>query len=480
MSSQGQKIIDWINSRDPDLASIIRGAMLDRSLVPKSGGGITFIYNPNHGITTDSSEVEGTIRSFIIPFALKTSDDWTSGQVGNLAGYQYEVTYGDRTGVALSNGCRLVPSNYTGDNTAVWEVQSGTLPNSGKSFVGGAQKRRTRKTGGGVDVTMRRKLASKVAAEHTHQLRKDNAVSYNAYLVKVVSLLEFLKIYHSELFYAVLPIVDCDPFITFCLLIEPYKLKGEHLIPDSILFGDGGWKGVNLCQSPFEEFKTILGTVNKSDPSMFYTNRHRLIDLMNQKRNALNGSSPSMWVSDVETAYTELITNNSINGSSPVLPNSTILLVGGQKKLWQDQFRFIIFQALQDVYECLPEERCSRFEGLLKDIEIHWAGDDYAKEQQITTAIVSRLASKSAEMAVLAKFTDSTDFLYMLPTAEEASTEWGSMNPSDSDVYNRNAVAFKQLMSVCKDDGYKILADKLKAIKAINNGVMPAALSSVM
>jgi hypothetical protein len=49
-------------------------------------------------------------------------------------------------------------------------------------------------------------------------------------------------------------------------------------------------------------------------------------------------------------------------------------------------------------------------------------------------------------LVLIRKFVNSTDFLYI--PSNNMSESWGSMNPGDEQLYNRNAVAHSNLVKI--------------------------------
>ncbi len=460
------RIYQWIEAQDPMLASAIHDLCLEGNLSPSHGRGVTFLYPKEKALrdeivekaySDDADEAQKLIESLIIPDALLTAADFNRRPVGNRLGVKIGVEAVEGSKVKLAGGAELSPaddfhplSKRAGD-IAVWLLTKGRVPTSGESYSAPVPARRgpkapTRGGNGGEGPSERLLLARKVEAKFDRCMRLDRCASHNPYLAKVVSLLNYLKMAHPDVLTKVLPVIDYEPVITFYLLLEPYKTSGENLIPDGILFGEGGWNCAHAYGNAVEEYKAIFASLPQQASSV-YAFRDRAavmaqIDLVRQKYGSLNPRSGPQFVQD---CYAALASQNAIQGLTPILPDSTLAALAGGKKLWQDEFRFIVHEALQTMRQ-MPYTS-DVLGSILRDICTCWPGNNYASE--IRLANVADLRSNVAprnELLLLGKFVNSTDFLY-LPVAPEAVGEaWGDPNnPLDWAVYNRNAAALANL-----------------------------------
>lgn len=472
------RIYQWVEAKDPDLAGAIRDLCMEGALSGGRHSGATFIY-PSAAVRKQivkdaySADPEKAIRvleAHIISEGVRTAAEIRKG-VGSRLGIQLEVESGSGASVTLKGGAKLkVAEDFhplRKDNIAVWEVESGEVPLEGPEYKPPARGRAPRASGGrdgaakargyrGGNATGPRLLMAKaVEQNYSACMRADRCRSRDPYLTHSVSLLNFLKLQHPDLLAKVLPMIDRDPAVTFYLLLEPYKTQGsDYVLDNSVLFGREGWNGVEIFETAVTDFEGFFETV---DPSIADTqavrsaiDNVRLQILGEDGRRANKVSTPK----EVRSVYKTLIAQNSIAGVQPILPQVTVEALPGDKKVWQDELRFMLHASLQEVRQS-PIYDEGDFAAILEMLAQH-PGNDYAKEAVLSNAeLLQSNVAPQDEFMLLVKFINSTDFLYVPVSAENVGGAWGDVpvvsGPSafydagDLNVYNAEASKQKLL-----------------------------------
>lgn len=463
------RIFQWIEQQDAEFAGAIRDLCLEGALSPGGrAAGVTFLYPRDKdyrreiidaAYSAEADEAVKMVESLILPDVFLTAADFSRAgrDVGSRAGIKYTVEPGAGSGkVALAGGIELAvaedfrPLARRAGDIAVWIVAKGRLPLTGEPYTppAGAKKHRAADVRGGsagTDLAARAQLAAATEAEYDRCMRADRCRTHNPYLAKTVSLLNWLRAKCPDTLAAVAPILDVDPMITFYLLLEPYKTnEGPRMIADSMLFGEGAWNGSDCYSNAVGEYEAHLSVVDGSAfavrdrpavASQIDAVRQRIVASMNPRE------APAL----VAAAYEMLVERNSIEGMEGVLPESTrAALQPRGKKLWQDELRFIVHAALQEL-RAAPYAPDS-FAAIVRDLRTKWPGNNY--EAELCLANVSDIKNSvapRAELLMLMKFINSTDFMFVTPLPSAVGNTWGSMNPTDTAVYNRNAVALADL-----------------------------------
>jgi hypothetical protein len=472
------RIFQWVEAQDPDLAAAIRDLCLERALSPAGpAGGVTFLYPKekeyraeivSKAYSDEAEEAVKLIESLIIPDALVQGADFSRRPVGSKLGVKYVVESADSMKVKIANGVELVPSSdfspleSRANKLAIWVIAKGRLPLKGEAYKAPPPERRAKHGGGdsgvsGIGLNDRQLLAANTEGEFDRCMKRDKCRSHNPYLAKVVSLLNYLKAKAGDVLLKVMPVLDYDPVVTFYLLLEPYKTRGEHLIPDSLLFGDGAWNGADAYGNAVSEYEAIFRALpnqqamsatdsSTGSPVIPWAFRDRAavaaqVDVLRQQFGAANPREGPRIVQDV---YAVLAGQNSIGGMAPILPDSTNAALAGSKKLWQDEFRFTVHEALQEMRQ--TPYSTDTFASIVRDLRTAWPGNNYSEE--ICLSHVSDIKSNVGprpELLLLTKFVNSTDFLYMPVAPDIVGGAWGSMDPTDWQVYNRNAITLGNL-----------------------------------
>jgi len=455
----------WIETRDPKFANAInRDLCMGRTLSAGRRSGVTLLFPPEKVRKeiiklTHSETMEEAIRlmeAHIVPVAIHAASDFKS-DVGSRLGVKFEVEKIDNGAVVLKGGAKLAPAKdfapLKRDNISVWEVVDGTVPLEGPEYALPYRKRGESKgaaepepvRGGDSHLNSRQVLATNVESEFDRCMRADRCRSKDPYISYSVSLLNFLKTHHPSIFAAVSPVVDRDPAVTFYILVEPYKTRGEFLLPEHVLFGPTGWNGAAIYENGVSEFAAFFEALphhsaasaedrSSGEPVVPFIYRDvgflrsavdniRLGIIGEDGRRANRVSTPKQ----VRQVYETLITQNSVGGAQPILPDATVRILPGAKKLWQDELRFVLHSALEQIRR-MPVYEAHDFGEVVRMLRFNRPGNDYGRESTLSSA--SELGASVAptqEFSLLLKFINSTEFLYFPVPREKVGGDWGEI-----------------------------------------------------
>jgi hypothetical protein len=466
------RIFQWIEAHDSDLAEAISQLCLEGALSAGRTAGVTFLYPKDKAYrqeiadkawTDEADEAVKLIESLIIPDALLSAADFNRRPIGSRLGVKYAVESADSKKVVIAGDVELVQADdfqtleRRAGELAVWVVTKGRLPLTGESYSAPRSERRGKTapaTTGGSGSSARLMLAARVESEYNDCMARDGCRAFNPYLAKVVGLLNYLQARHPELLALVQPLLDYEPLITFYILLEPYKTGGDPLLPDAVLFGDGAdagdaWNGACAFTSAVAEYEAFFKGGPDASGSLF-RNRAGVtaqIDSVRQQISAV-GSNLRQIPMMVQNVYAVFAEKNSIGGMGPIVPEATQRALGGVKKLWMDEMRFIVHEALQNMRS--QPYASANFLGIVQDFRARWPGNDYAAEILLSNAAdVKTDVSPKVHLLMLLKFVNSTDFLYLpMPPEMVGGGPNGSMDPTDPTIYNRNAVALGGLRRI--------------------------------
>ena len=494
--TQHCRIFQWIEDRDPVFAEAFRHLCVEGALSPGATG-VTFLYPEDaayrqeivdKAYSDDADKAVKMMEALIIPDLFTQSSDFNRRAVGTRSGVALNVeSVGDGC-VTFAGGLTIVPAKFTplGDRRiAVWQISKGRAPLEGKAYAPPAPARRPFRTGGCEGPHERRRLANSVEAEFDSCMRGGRGWSCNPYLAKTVSLLNYLKAERPDILDSVLPVLDYEPIISFYLLVEPYKSSGEYLIPTSVLFGDRAWNCAEAYSDAVAEYEGFFAAAASPQAPFMYRDRVAVARQIDNVRTAVNNKSPRDMPKAVKDAYDTFASQNAIAGMSPIMSPGAFRALAN-KKLWQDEFRFTIHEALQEMRSGAYDPR--NWQTIVQDLRETWPGNNYVAELSLTNADErSKDVAHRMALLLLGKFVNSSDFLYLPMPPDMASRAWGGAtdgmgDASDWSMYNRNAVALENLRRVtgmARADGISPQAMQELSLYIKKNGRLPPAVASM-
>jgi hypothetical protein len=484
-SSKYCKIMFWLKEKDKDLADAFEKMCMDDSLIPRrSDYGITFIYPDDKDYRkkiirmANGEDEEMAIKimgSLILVQPIHAGRDFERFKESMVSTIGLKIDYvsSDDTSAKFEGGIELEKVEFTPlhhNNFDVWKIVKGEMPIDGEIVERPRRKIQPRNVplveGGDDDppvvshyhYTMARaQIATAVEANFLNLYMNGKHELYNPYIAKVISLLHFLSSKHREVFMTVVPIIDLDPFVTFYLLLEPYKTVGEYLIPNEVLFNPSDpWTQIDTHENAVHDYMAFFNTIDHlveekhfSDgivPGMFSHPEEVLRDI-EEVRNSITGDSDRLngvrMLKDIKIAYEILEKRNQINGKGPVLPQRTIRLLSPYKKLWQDEFRFIISNAFTSLLS-LARPDAIELSDIYVVIRFQKRGNNYEDELFLSKR-EQYIQSKDRQYLVV-KFVNSSYFFYFPNSEKNIGEKDGEMfDPKDFRRTNLNLTNFQSL-----------------------------------
>ncbi len=486
------QIGQYIKAQDPDFHAAFESMCMLGALSPKPG--VTFLYPTSAAhrkeicalVSDDSEKALKMMEALIIPITLLAAEDWQRGSVGALTGVKYSVVSAAGGKVTLAGegkeslvleraaDFKQLAKYAAAPRAAVWAILSGRPPLAGDKFERPSGKAHGKIKGGGWGAPPARARLAMTVEAATAAARGAGG----PYLAKVCGLLAHLKAKNPALFAALAPLIDWDPAVTFYLFVEPYKTSGDYMIPDAVLADWGGVDGFGDCTAAYKA--CCEADAKARDPAQIAAR----VDAVRLQICGADGSSlnkvrtPTMTMA----AYEALVSSNKIDGMGPIFSDATLRLIGSPaKKAWQDELRFVLHNALQEVagrYE--PAE----FRNVTEMLRVIRPGNNYAKESSIFNSPLSRTnVAPNADMGYLQRLINCSDFLYVAcPEAHVGAPMGAAADPRDLTVYNRNASALAALNATVMPARQGVSAGAIAELRAYvaQFGALPAEVTALV
>lgn len=457
------RIIDYIDTVDSDLAAMIRGLCVDMSLGSLKGKpGITFLmpvdktfrqkieklaYSDDPAEATKANDM---LNALIIKDVFKSPADWMAKKddIPNslLPSQHVDVESTTAKEVIFKSGAKAVLDTDFKDssrksNLAVWKL-TGEIPvttdkpaklkyvnmNKGKGKIGGYAP--------GNLHTQSQRFKIAIAVENAYALCRlqssDPTYQHrDAYVEHVLSLIHYILHVRNDrslLIEKVLPMISLDK-IDFYYLVEPHKISGTYILDDNLIAEWWLQKHTYVVQNKklIEDIEHLLN--NSGNTALVYSSRNMLLDKIAEIRQKIisdSSSRPRGVVDEIDVAYKELESSNTIGGAGPVYPASLANFYAGESGLkeLQDELRFLAYGAFKRL-ESGPFD-ISSFNDLLNFIgEFLCAGTSEERSR------VQKLLNKNSLRTLIAPtekvneiriFTNSTMFMYIPLTCDEANS----------------------------------------------------------
>lgn len=451
------RIFNWIQDNDEEFAEVMTNLCIDRIAdTNKKHTSITFLM-PKGKLRTEIVDLAYSntpekavdiIISLVLPYGFATLESFNNApvnQIGNKLRYVFPkivkpndktVNFGDKLVIKAPHP-KLVPRDNA--RIYVWDIESGQPPNNFNKYVDKQEyviPEGSRPVRGGADckldpISQLNGKPRAIFAQAVEQMVRDEIQkihSKNPYLPVVVLLLQrLIEKQHYQIFLKVRPILDVDPIITFYILLEPYKLSGEYLVSDDIfnqrLF-DAIVKVRNIFEDPADEYRKILNRPIDENVAVF-NNTKGVIEVVNGLRNKLlNDTEARLLPEEILRIYNYLEEKNEIKSASSeaatitnVFPESLVAHYQNNhnKRLWQDEYRFIIGECLRTMKtEPDSEARAVVFNNLCNTLKINIRGDDYSNELCIMNYSDYPLTvCVRDKVRMMQYFINSPDFLFI-------------------------------------------------------------------
>lgn len=491
------QIFQFIEELDAEFAGAIKNLCMIAALSPGPGSaGVTFLYPKDDEFraeivaktySKDADEAVKMVDALIVPDFLGTAEDWTRKPVGSAGHVLYKVKSASAKSVVLEGekgDVKLEPNHdfkvltKREGRISVWNIVSGRPPTTGEGYKR-PHRAREKKMGGSPSKTVmggagphwRARCAMNVQERYIEEMRKDRATTCDPYLKKMVGLLQYLQREHPATFAAIQPLLDWSPVVSFYILLEPYKSKGDFMIPDGVLTGPTGWNGADGFGNLVTEYKTAINSIENKEGPYVSRDVRSIVSQTDKLRVQILGSHAELankkrTPKQLVDVYSALISANKIGGLSPILPDATLRLLPGDKKLWQDELRFVLYNALQQVRDYFDEHD---LRAVLRNMCIDRPGDNYTKESCLASAQekFETDVSPNEAFAFVVKFINSTNFLYVpVPETKVGGALGDPIDPRDFSPYNQNHDALKVLNSLRVEPRQTISPHALAEIRA--------------
>jgi hypothetical protein len=431
------RIYNWIEDNDEEFADVMNQLCLDRVAdTNKKHPSITFLMPKGKlrnkivdlAYSDNPEEAANMIISLVLPHGYSSVEDFehasTNKKVGNKLRYLFpeikssgknSVNFGDKLEISLAK--KFAPRDRS--RIYIWQIDSGEPPNGYNKYVEKQEyvlpdfSKRTftkKSTTGGDDDGMsetimnadndrrsRFEFARKIEEVVAAQMNKKSMDPLEMYRPFVTQLLDIIFQYHKNTSIKIRPLLDIDPVITFYLLVEPYKTTGDYIVCsdvfNSTLFNRVlgnvlGSTGIDP-NSYVKKYKSILDDYNfESNTATVFTKPDKIIDLTNFIKNKLLAENDSTSLpAEIIKIYNILEERNEIviDTEQPMSNIFPKLLhdhyrVNHNKKLWQDEYRFIIHKCLKNIRSEFDLHRIPVYKDMLNMISKDLRGNNYSSE----------------------------------------------------------------------------------------------------
>ena len=432
-------IMQWIKKYDIDLFECICDLCLESAFIPhKKSNGITFIlpdknseirknilehaYQESENMNT--AEAIKLLDSLIINDYFPDIPTFEKYKMNNIIiinrlKIKMDIKKVKNNNIVFKNNLIIEPMNKFNENVkkdeetnkyniAVWKMIEGN------SYLDGTK-------------ISEQQLINKTKSSHNYrQLFSNfiennfiqNIINNNIYLFSVFKILTFLQLKHKKEYIKIKFIIDPDPIITFYLLIEPYKNDSNYLISDEIL-------SENLINNILKSDNLCINLVKKEYKKMVLENDNTIIiENIDEIRDRIsNDIGRNISLYSIES-YKSLEIKNTINKMESVLPESLFnhYNKNNNKRLWQDEFRFIIGEDIKNMHlETFIKTKISHFMKICNKIKMYYTGNNYSEELTINNENdISKILPNCFKdrINIIICFVKSCDFLFTVKNHE--------------------------------------------------------------
>lgn len=499
------RILDYLDSVEPDLARIIRGVCVDMSLTSLRGKpGITFLMPVDPKFRKrleelaysdkpeDANKASDMLNNLIIKDVFKQAGDWKSRQVANslVPSQVIDVDSTTKNEVVFKSGAKAVIDDRFIDSSkdrrlAVWKL-SGEIPITTDKIAKELPKKKKGVVGAyepGNLQSQSERFKIALAVENSYALRRlqqDNSgeKQCDVYLETVLSLVHYIKNVRKDealLHDKVLPILSLDK-ADFYFLVEPHRASGDYLLDNSLISEWWACRGQSYM-NPIDIRKDIDAMLSGSTGAAIYSQKSQLMDKIADIRQQISqraAARPRSSADEIEAIYSELEKSNSIGGIGNVFPADLAQYYANNPglKMLQDELRYLTYGAFKQL-----ESRgfdVNSFHDLTNMIGEYLyssTADERARSQKLlnknTLKYMIAPTEKAQEIQI---FVNSTMFMYIPLTSAEAS------NLKVKNSVSRPDPSHIVLFNIAKDL-YKQHERVLKA--GVNNSAILDALKSV-
>lgn len=464
----------WLEKNEPefakavnDLCAAIRFTNRTTFILPSKEVCKKFIAHVEEG-TADGDDAAQSILSAHLINAQFDLDKWSSGGIYTSDKNTIPAAKVNNSSgiVTLPNGTKLtVPKDGRNRiDKPIAFVADGELPKGERSEESSRPERvrRVRKTesdevAGGDEHRAKDNMRSAVfkllSDEHKKHIGKSSREPLM--YMYMVSLLNFLKESHREVYDAVLPIIDLDPFVTAVLLLQPYKKSGPYILDDDLIIAWGGNRD-NYDALRSDWYAHFVGQPYESRI------RKMLEAIDNVRCRIMEAPSVREFNKMLVETYNKLHETGKVDGVEVLSEATRKLFKNGYGLMWCDEMRFLLYRALSGINASRDmTANLNKFDAILNYV-MTMNADKFAATSTLFN-VPDGPNKKEMFNAYLVQFVNSNDFLM---GCGQGYKEFGDVVPStdkftggaDESVYNLGAPKIGQLEQVRDDppmgDGY--------------------------
>jgi hypothetical protein len=465
----------WLEANEPefakainDLCASIRFTNRTTFVLPSKEVCKKFMAHVDEG-TPDGDDAAQSILSAHIINAQFDLDKWSTGEIytsdrSTIPAAKVNNTSGT---VTFPNGTKLTlpKDGKTRVGKALVFVADGELPRGERNERSdGAQSsrsdrvRRVRKTdsdevaGGdeyGAKDRMRTVVFKLLSDEHKKHIGK-NSREPLMYMY-MVSLLNFLKESHKDVYDAVLPIIDLDPFVTAVLLLQPYKKNGPYILDDDLIAAWGGNRD-NYDALRSDWYAHFVGQPYESRI------RKMLEAIDNVRCRIMEAPSVREFNKMLVETYNTLHKTGKVDGVEILSEATRKLFSDGHGLMWCDEMRFLLYRALSGINSSRDmSTNLNKFDAILNYVMTMNA--DKFKATSTLFNVPEGPNKKEMFNAYLVQFVNSNDFLM---GCGQGYKEFGDVVPSTD-----------KFMGGGSDDVYNAGADKIGKLEQVDDNEPP-------
>lgn len=418
----------WLESNEPEFAksinnlcAAIRFTNRTTFIIPSKEVSKQFIDLVEKGNPDDDDKAQAILSAHLINKQFD-ANDLSNGDIYTSDRNKIQSAKVSSAGVVtFSNGTKLTSpkdGKSRGGKQIVF-IADGPIPTDGVSEGPSrgregreGRERRVRKTDGEDEVSggddhksgMREAVFAALSSEHKKHISKTGRQRSDPPMyMYMVSLLNFLKESHKDVYEAICPLIDLNPFVTAVILLQPYKKSGPYILDDDLVIAWGGNKD-NYDALRSDWYSHFVGQSYESRiPKM-------LVAIDDVRCKILEASSVAAFNKLLVDTYNTLYETGKVDGVE-VLPEATRrLFKNGYGLMWCDEMRFLLARALSSMNNGLDlNVNLNKFEAILNYI-MTMNSDKFA---MTSTLFNVPNGSNKKEMfnAWLVQFVNSNDFL---------------------------------------------------------------------
>lgn len=450
------KIMDYVDSKDPELSALLRGTCSSMSLDSSKGKpGVTLLLPQDKAFrakleklaysdkTEDATKAANMLSALIIRDVFKTPADWKAKEASNSLwpSQIVEVATTSASEVTFKSGAKAVLDTEFKDasrrgNLAVWLLVSGEIPVTEDKPATMRSARPKGKVGaydtGKTNQTLRFNIA--LAVENTYalyrqQLGKASAKCRDIYLEHSMSLVNYIMTVRKDnalMCEKVIPVISFDK-IDFYVLLEPHKPEAPYLLDDDLInewWAQRALHAVSPVQVIKEVEKQLLGQVGSS---MVFTDRAKIWELLagiRKKISQMADSRPRQIVEEIAKVYDELDDHNTIGGVGPIYSDSLHAYYAANKglKMAQDELRYLTHGSFRNI-ESRPFDFGAFHEltNMIGEVLYATSAARAGTHKLLNKNAIKYLISPTENVYEIKIFLNSTLFMFVPMTSAEAS-----------------------------------------------------------